>query len=109
MHTFSRGLWTTWGPVAGSPVHYVRSSPLEALTEEGDGMTLSSQDIDAIVAGRTMTSLFRDTVARRADAVAVRWRPPGSDTATGALTWAEYADHACRVARATRQLLLTRR
>ncbi|HEX6381509.1 MAG TPA: AMP-binding protein, partial [Acidimicrobiia bacterium] len=61
-------------------------------------MTLSSQDIDAIVAGRTMTSLFRDTVARRADAVAVRWRPPGSDTATGALTWAEYADQSCRVA-----------
>jgi long-chain acyl-CoA synthetase len=86
------------GTSGGQPVHYVRSSPLEAPIEEGDGMTLSSQDIDAIVAGRTMTSLFRDMVARRADAVAVRWRPPGSDTATGALTWAEYADQACRVA-----------
>ena len=61
-------------------------------------MRLSSQDIDAIVAGRTVPSLFRDTVAARPDAVAVRWRPPGSDAATATLTWAEYADQACRVA-----------
>ena len=49
------------------------SSPLEAFIEEGDGMALSSQDIDAIVAGRTVQSLFRVMVARRPDAVAVRW------------------------------------
>ena len=61
-------------------------------------MPLSSQDIDAIVAGRTVPSLFRDTVVSRSDAVAVRWRPPGSDTATASFTWAEYADQACRVA-----------
>jgi long-chain acyl-CoA synthetase len=61
-------------------------------------MSLSSQDLDAIVAGRTIPTLFRDTVASRSDAVAVRWRPPGSDTATASLTWAEYADQACRVA-----------
>ena len=61
-------------------------------------MALSSQDIDAIVAGRTIPTLFRDTVAGRSDAVAVRWRPPGSETATASFTWAEYADQACRVA-----------
>ena len=61
-------------------------------------MPLSSQDIDAIVAGRTIPSLFRDTVAGRPDAVALRWRPAGSDTAKASLTWAEYADQACRVA-----------
>jgi len=62
-------------------------------------MPLSSQDIDAIVAGRTIPTLFRDTVAGgRADAVAVRWRPPGRDTASASFTWAEYADQACRVA-----------
>ena len=61
-------------------------------------MALSSQDIDAIVAGRTVPTLFRDTVASRANEVAVRWRPPGSDTATATMTWAEYADKACRVA-----------
>jgi long-chain acyl-CoA synthetase len=61
-------------------------------------MALSSQDIDAIVAGRTVPTLFRDMVARRPDAVAVHWRPPGSDKATASLTWGEYADQACRVA-----------
>jgi long-chain acyl-CoA synthetase len=86
------------GTTGSPPGHYVRSSPLEAFIEEGDGMGLSSQDIDAIVAGRTVPSLFRDMVARRPDAVAVRWRPPGSDTATASFTWAEYAEQACRVA-----------
>ena len=71
-------------------------------------MPLSSQDIDAIVAGRTVPSLFRDTVASRPDSVAVRWRPPGSPggsgvspgeaAATASFTWAEYADQACRIA-----------
>jgi len=71
-------------------------------------MSLSSQDLDAIVAGRTIPSLFRDTVAGRPDSVAVRWRPPGSPggsgvspgeaAATASFTWAEYADQACRVA-----------
>ncbi len=71
-------------------------------------MPLSSQDIDAIVAGRTIPSLFVDQVSARGDAVALRWRPPGSPggsggspgepAATATLTWAEYADQACRVA-----------
>jgi hypothetical protein len=43
-------------------------------------------DIDAVVAGRTVPSLFVDTVAARPDAVALRWRPPGSDAATESLT-----------------------
>jgi long-subunit acyl-CoA synthetase (AMP-forming) len=59
---------------------------------------MSSQDIDAIIAGRTIPSLYRDMVASRSGDVAVRWRPPGSDTATASMTWAEYADQACRVA-----------
>ncbi|MCA1846856.1 MAG: AMP-binding protein, partial [Actinobacteria bacterium] len=61
-------------------------------------MGMSSADIDAIVAGRTVPSLFREMVANRGDAVALRWRPPGSDTASASMTWAEYADQACRVA-----------
>jgi long-chain acyl-CoA synthetase len=61
-------------------------------------MGMSSADIDAIVAGRTVPSLFREMVANRGDAVALRWRPPGSDTASANMTWAEYADQACRVA-----------
>jgi long-chain acyl-CoA synthetase len=98
MHSFSIGLWTTWGSLATGVMQYVRSSPLEAPNAEGDGMPLSSQDIDAIVAGRTIPSLFVDQVTTRGDAVAVRWRSPGSETAIESMTWAEYADQACRVA-----------
>jgi long-chain acyl-CoA synthetase len=57
-----------------------------------------AKDLDAAVAGRTVPSQFVATVAARPDAVALRWRPAGSETATGALTWAEYAERACRVA-----------
>ena len=35
--------------------------------------------------GRTVPSLFVDTVAARPDAVALRWRPAGSETATASL------------------------
>ena len=61
-------------------------------------MGSSSSDIDAVVAGRTVPSLFIETVTARPDAVALRWRPAGSETATASLTWSEYADKACRVA-----------
>jgi long-chain acyl-CoA synthetase len=37
-------------------------------------------------------------VSARPDAVALRWRPAGSDRATASLTWAEYAERAARVA-----------
>ena len=60
-------------------------------------MTTAGQ-IDAAVAGRTVPGLFAATVAARPEAVALRWRPPGAATATESLTWAEYADRACRVA-----------
>jgi long-chain acyl-CoA synthetase len=59
---------------------------------------LVSADIDAIVAGRTVPALFLNTVTVRPDAVALRWRPPGGDTATESLTWSQYAELACRVA-----------
>ena len=61
-------------------------------------MGLSSADLDASVAGRTVASLFAAQVAARPDAVALRWRPAGSETATASMTWSEYADQACRVA-----------
>ena len=60
-------------------------------------MTTAAQ-IDATVAGRTVPGLFTATVAARPDAVALRWRPPGGAAATESLTWAEYAERACRVA-----------
>ena len=59
---------------------------------------MSSSDIDAVIAGRTVPSLFVETVSARPDAVALRWRQEGGDAATESLTWAEYADRACRVA-----------
>ena len=54
-------------------MQYVRS----AAHRSGGGfqMGMSSADIDAIVAGRTVPSLFREMAANRGDAVAVRWRP----------------------------------
>jgi long-chain acyl-CoA synthetase len=67
-------------------------------------MGTTSQDLDAVIAGRTVPSLFVDQVIARPDAVAVRWRPAGSETATASLTWAEYADQACRVAAGLRAL-----
>src|SRR5687768_4369216 len=99
MHSFSIGLWTTWGLLAAHLcTTYARRRWRRRHRQRGNGMALSSQDIDAIVAGRTIPTLFRDTVADRSEAVAVRWRPPGSDAATASFTWAEYADQACRVA-----------
>jgi long-chain acyl-CoA synthetase len=55
-------------------------------------------DIDAVVAGRTVPAVFAETVAARPDAVALRWRAPGSDTASASLTWSQYAEQACRIA-----------
>src|SRR2546430_11135780 len=43
-------------------------------------------------------------ISARPEAVALRWRPPGAETATAALTWAEYADKACRVAAGLQEL-----
>jgi len=65
-------------------------------------------EIDAAVARRTVPGLFAATVGARPDAVALRWRPPGGETATESLTWAQYADRACRVAAGLNDLGLNR-
>jgi long-chain acyl-CoA synthetase len=65
---------------------------------------VSTANVDAAVAGRTVPGLFAATVAARPDAVALRWRPPGADSATASLTWAAYAERACRVAAGVRDL-----
>ncbi len=67
-----------------------------------------SADIDAVVAGQTVPSLFvQDGVGpagRCRPPVAASGQPggpgvsPGEPAATASLTWAEYADKACRVA-----------
>jgi len=61
-------------------------------------------DIDSAIAGQTVPGLFMATVGARPDKVALRWRSPGAESATNALTWAEYADRACRVAAGLRAL-----
>jgi long-chain acyl-CoA synthetase len=60
-------------------------------------------EIDAEVAGQTVATRFAEVVAAHGDAVALR----GKDDATGEwheLTWAQYADQACRVAAGLRKL-----
>ena len=59
---------------------------------------MATGEIDAAIAGQTVPGLFRTTVGARPDEVALRWRSPGAESATNALTWAEYADRATRVA-----------
>jgi long-chain acyl-CoA synthetase len=61
-------------------------------------------EIDAAIAGQTVPGLFTTTVGARPEEVALRWRSPGAESATNALTWAEYADRACRVAAGLRAL-----
>jgi long-chain acyl-CoA synthetase len=56
---------------------------------------VTNAEIMAAVAGRTVPSVFRDTVAARAGEVALRWREGDSFSSW---TWADYADRACRVA-----------
>ncbi|HMC38206.1 MAG TPA: long-chain fatty acid--CoA ligase, partial [Acidimicrobiales bacterium] len=65
---------------------------------------MAAGEIDAAIAGRTVPGLFADMLGARPDAVAVRWRPPGGDTATETMTWVQYADRACRVAAGLRAL-----
>jgi long-chain acyl-CoA synthetase len=59
---------------------------------------VATRDIDSAIAGQTVPRLFATTVGARPDEAALRWRSPGAESATNALTWAEYADRACRVA-----------
>ena len=62
---------------------------------------VTSEQLAQRVAGWTVATRFRDTVAARPDAVALRWRD--GDT-WHAWTWADYADRACRLAAALRDL-----
>ena len=57
--------------------------------------TVSASVIDARANGRTVLSLFEETVAAVPDQVALRWR---EGEGRGSLTWREYADQAARVA-----------
>jgi long-chain acyl-CoA synthetase len=52
-------------------------------------------DIDARAEGRTVVSMFLETVALTPARVALRWK---DGDGWGALTWAEYAEQAARVA-----------
>jgi long-chain acyl-CoA synthetase len=58
-------------------------------------MTFTGAEIDARAAGRTALTYFAETLERRPDAVALRWKV-GDDFEQ--LTWREYADQAARVA-----------
>jgi long-chain acyl-CoA synthetase len=64
-------------------------------------MTISSGEIDARAAGRTVLSYFADTVSRKSGHLALRQRV---DDAWVEWTWAEMADQALRVAGAMRAL-----
>ncbi len=55
----------------------------------------TSADLDAIVEGQTVPSLFAETVARIGDRVALRWR---EGEGWGEWTFSELADLACRAA-----------
>jgi long-chain acyl-CoA synthetase len=58
---------------------------------------VTSEEIAAGVAGQTLGTRFRDTVRAHPDRVALRWRDGES---WHELTWAQYADRACRLATA---------
>jgi long-chain acyl-CoA synthetase len=62
---------------------------------------VTSEQIAAAVAGHTVATRFRDMVAARPDQVALRWK---TEHGWATWTWVEYADRACRVAGALREL-----
>ena len=66
---------------------------------------VTSDEIAAAVAGHTVATRFRDMVAARPGQVALRWRTEGG---WATWTWAEYADRACRLAGALRELGVAR-
>jgi long-chain acyl-CoA synthetase len=67
---------------------------------------ISKETLDAEVAGRTVTSTFRETVEAYGDQVALRSRD--DDGAWTETTWREWADQSCRVAGALAGLGLER-
>jgi long-chain acyl-CoA synthetase len=66
---------------------------------------VTSEQIAAAVAGHTVATRFRDTVAARPDQVALRWK---TEDGWATWTWAEYAERACRFAGALRELGVVR-
>ncbi len=62
---------------------------------------VTAERLAASVAGWTVPTCFRDTVAARPDAAALRWR---DGETWRSWTWAEYADRACRLAAALADL-----
>jgi long-chain acyl-CoA synthetase len=58
-------------------------------------VTGTAADIDARAEGRTVVSMFLETVALTPDRVALRWK---DGDGWGELTWAQYAEQAARVA-----------
>jgi long-chain acyl-CoA synthetase len=67
---------------------------------------ISDAEVAEAVAGHTVATRFRDTVRRRPDQVALRWKQP--DDGWGEWTWAEYGDRACRMAAALTDLGVVR-
>src|SRR5947208_10182546 len=69
----------------------------------GNVAPVRNEEICAAVAGRTVALHFRDTVEARGGEVALRWlggagASPGVMDGPGQMTWAEYAEQACRLA-----------
>jgi len=62
---------------------------------------VTSEQLAATVAGQTVATCFRDTVAARPEAVALRWQ---DGDAWREWTWADYGDQSCRLAAALRDL-----
>ncbi len=59
-------------------------------------MTVTSADIDQLVAGQTVANQFLATVQRHGDRTALRWR--NDDDSWGSCTWSEYAAQVAQVA-----------
>jgi long-chain acyl-CoA synthetase len=70
------------------------------------GAEISSDEIAAAVAGHTVTTRFRDTVRAHGERVALRCKvvTPSGEEGWDELTWAQYADQACRLASALSEL-----
>ncbi|MET0894224.1 MAG: long-chain fatty acid--CoA ligase [Acidimicrobiia bacterium] len=64
-------------------------------------MTITNDDIARAVAGTTITTNFLTTVMARGDAVALH---AGHEADAATFTWAQYADHAARLAGALAEL-----
>ena len=67
--------------------------------------SMTSAELDQLVAGETVPTQFARTVAAHGDIAALRWRKP--DDSWGELTFRDYADQACRVAAGLRALGVT--